>query len=56
MLQLETGLSFWLGKWGSFRIGIKDELHQENRGTGKRVTHNFVGLMNFGFMFGGFTL
>lgn len=53
MLQLETGLSFWLGKWGSLRFGLKDELHKENRGPGERVTHNFIGLVNFGFMFGG---
>ena len=53
MGQLETGFAFWLSNWGSFRLGLKDEIHREDRGSGKRFAHNIIGQLSFGLLLGG---
>lgn len=49
----DVGLAFWLGKSGSFRMGLKDQIHYEQRRLSSSVVHDFLGYISVGYLFGG---
>jgi len=50
---LEAGFAFWLGKWGSIRLGLKDYVHSEQRRLSSGMANDLVAHLNMGFLFGG---
>lgn len=49
---LDLGLSFWLGKHMSSRIGFKNEFYKQTQLFGSRNVHNGIGYLEFGYLFG----
>jgi outer membrane beta-barrel protein len=50
---LDAGIAFWMGKWGSARLGLKNDFYNEQNLNGSTSVHNMVGYMAFGMMLGG---
>jgi len=50
---LDAGIAFWIGKWASARMGLKNDFYTENNLNGSTRVHNMVGYLAFGFMLGG---
>lgn len=46
----DIGFVFWLGKWGSVRLGLKDHYYKEVRQTSSGMTHNLLGHLDFGVL------
>ena len=49
---IDTGLSFWFGKHFSSRVGVKNELYVQQKINGNDNTHNVMGYLEFGYLFG----
>lgn len=49
----DVGFSFWLGKSGSLRVGLKDCVYNEKRRMSQGLSNNFVGHIDVGLMLGG---
>lgn len=48
----DIGFAFWLGKWGSIRLGVRDFLYNEVKNTGEsEMVHNIHGHMSVGYLF-----
>lgn len=52
-MVLDAGFAFWLGKWGSARLGLKNDFYTEQNLNGSTSVHNMVGYFAFGMMLGG---
>jgi len=50
---VDLGLAFWLGKNFSSRVGLKNEFYDQEQQGGKQTTHNAMGYISFGYLFGG---
>lgn len=53
MISPEIGLAFWLGKMGSIRLGLRNELYNEQTLDGESLNHNMVSYLGIGILFGG---
>lgn len=53
---VDLGLSFWIGKNMSFRTGLKNEFYSQQQISGEKDTHNAMGYVSFGYLFGKGTL
>lgn len=49
----DIGFVFWLGKWGSLRLGLKDYYYNEKRRLSQGRVHNAMGYFDFGILLGG---
>ncbi len=49
---IETGLVFWLGRWGSARVGLRDYYHNEKTLSESRGVHDLIGSLQIGFLLG----
>lgn len=47
----DTGFVFWLGKWGSARLGVKDYFYKEPKVLSATTTHNLHGHLDIGYIF-----
>jgi outer membrane beta-barrel protein len=47
----DAGFAFWLGKWGSARIGVKDYYYNEPKRSGNEMTHNLHPHLDIGYLF-----
>jgi outer membrane beta-barrel protein len=47
----DAGFAFWLGKWGSARLGLKDYYYREQYASGAQFTQNIHAHMDFGYLF-----
>lgn len=52
MYTADLGFSFWLGKHGSARIGVKNELYEQTKLNGAEDVHSAMGYVEVGYMFG----
>jgi outer membrane beta-barrel protein len=52
LLLADAGLSFWLGKHMSSRVGIRNEFYSQTQFLGERSIHNAVGYLEIGYLFG----
>ncbi len=50
---LDAGIAFWIGKWASARMGLKNDFYTEQNLNGSTRVHNMVGYLAFGVMLGG---
>lgn len=50
---LDVGVAFWLNRWGSARLGLKNDFYSEKTNSGSSSTYNMVGYLAFGIMLGG---
>ncbi|MEK6705625.1 MAG: outer membrane beta-barrel domain-containing protein [Bdellovibrionota bacterium] len=50
---VDAGISLWLGRRGSIRIGLKDYIFNERRRLSSGIVNQFVGHMDLGLMIGG---
>jgi outer membrane beta-barrel protein len=51
---VDAGLAFWISKWGSARVGLKNDFYSEKTLTGSSSnTYNMIGYMAFGILLGG---
>ncbi|MBY0517813.1 MAG: outer membrane beta-barrel domain-containing protein [Bacteriovoracaceae bacterium] len=50
---LDAGIAFWMGKWGSARLGMKNDFYKEQNLNGSTSVHNMIGYLAFGMMLGG---
>lgn len=50
--SLDLGMAFWIGKHMSSRIGLKNEFYKQTKLTGDENTHNAMGYIEFGYLFG----
>ncbi len=48
----DIGLAFWLGKNFSSRFGLKNEFYTQKKLDGETLTHNMMGYIEFGYLFG----
>jgi outer membrane beta-barrel protein len=46
----DIGFVFWLGKWTSVRIGLKDHYYHEKRRLSESNVHNIIGHMSLGIV------
>lgn len=49
----DVGFVFWLQKWGSLRVGVRNEIFTEKRTLTSSTVHHMVGHMDFAFLLGG---
>lgn len=49
----DLGLAFWLGKWGSMRVGVKDHYQNEVRQLSSGFAHNVMAHLELGVFLGG---
>ncbi len=49
---LDVGLSFWIGKHMSTRVGLKNEFYNQNQLSGKVFKSNSFGYLEIGYLFG----
>jgi outer membrane beta-barrel protein len=54
--MIDLGLAFWLGKNFSSRVGLKNELYEQEQQGGSQTKHNAMGYISFGYLFGGETI
>ena len=47
----DIGMAFWIGKWGSARIGVKDYYYDEPHISGTQASHNVHGHVDVGYLF-----
>ncbi len=47
----DIGFAFWLGKWGSARIGLKDYYYKEQYRAGASMEHNLHAHLDMGYLF-----
>ncbi len=47
----DVGFAFWLGKWGSARLGIKDYAYNETYLSGTLTQHNIHAHVDLGYIF-----
>jgi outer membrane beta-barrel protein len=52
MYTVDAGFAFWLGKHGSARIGVKNELYEQHKLNGAENVHNAMGYVEVGYLFG----
>lgn len=48
-----TGFVFWLGDWGSVRVGVRDYFFKEKRRLSEQSVHHLVTHLNVGYIIGG---
>lgn len=48
----DVGVALWLGKNFSSRFGVKNEFYEQTQLNGKQNTHNAMGYVSFGYLFG----
>jgi outer membrane beta-barrel protein len=48
----DLGLAFWIGNHFSMRVGVKNEFYNQEKRTGSEFTHNAMGYMEIGYLFG----
>lgn len=53
LLSADLGLAFWIGKNYSFKTGLKNEFYTQRQLLGDNETHNAMGYISFGYLFGG---
>lgn len=53
MISPEIGLAFWMGTMGSIRLGVRNELYNEQTLDGESLNHNLVTYLGIGILFGG---
>ena len=49
----DVGFVFWLSKWGSVRVGLKDYFCNEPRRNDSHYVNSVLGHLDFGLLFGG---
>lgn len=49
----DAGFVFWLGKRGSFRVGLKDWYYHEKRIRSEGSNHNLIAHLDIGILLGG---
>jgi outer membrane beta-barrel protein len=47
----DVGFAFWLSRWGSARIGLKDYYYEEVYRSGTSPTHNLHAHLDIGYLF-----
>lgn len=47
----DLGFAFWMGKWGSARVGMKDYYYREDYRSGPLWTHNLHAHLDLGYLF-----
>ncbi len=47
----DAGFVFWLGRWGSLRLGLKDYVYDELYRSGPQLTNNLMAHMDIGVVF-----
>ena len=50
LYNVDTGLSFWLGKKASFRIGAKNEFYRQRKLTESKNAQNAMGYLEVGYL------
>jgi outer membrane beta-barrel protein len=53
MISPDIGIALWLGKSGSVRFGIRNELYNKQTLDGEELNHNVVAHLSIGYLFGG---
>ena len=49
---LDLGFAFWLSRWGSLRVGMKNEIYEQVKRSGEEFRYNAMGYLEFGYLFG----
>ncbi len=49
---VDLGFVFWPSRWGSLRVGIKNEMYEQIKRSGENFRYNAVGYLEFGYLFG----
>jgi outer membrane beta-barrel protein len=52
LYSLDLGVAFWVGSNFSTRVGLKNDFFRQQLSTGERFTHNAMGYLEFGYLFG----
>lgn len=52
-LTADAGFAFWIGKRGTFRVGLKDWYYQEKRMMSQGSNHNLIAHLDLGILLGG---
>lgn len=47
----DLGFAFWIGKWGSARLGVKDYVYNETYQSGTQLQQNLHGHLDLGYLF-----
>lgn len=47
----EAGFAFWIGKYASVRLGVKDYYYREDRALSQGYAHNVHGYLQSGFIY-----
>ena len=48
--NLDTGLSFWIGKHASFRLGVKNEFYRQRKINESKNVQNSMGYIELGYL------